>query len=387
MSNENAKKMGLGGLFAVASVWFGSHAGGGFATGNQATQYYVQYGWSSVIMPILSMALLAWVLREAIVMCNNHGFSNYKPLFEEMWAPYSKLEILFEIYFYIIVICAVGGAIAGAATLFTEFGIPYIGAVLIVGAVLFVLTILGAKLVARASTIMSIVILTCCAIIFTMGIKARGAELLTIVAERQSSIEQGFMGSAILMPIWKTITYAGFQCVVLPALVSCAAPLKTAKNATNAMILGFIMNGFALGFSCWMLLGWYGDYTAAKQLALPTLYICKQLGQTWLYYAYSISLFLCFVSTGVTSIYGLVPRFENAKALAGIKNVTLRRGVISFIAMAISMGVSLVGLSNVIKYGYGYCGIFGLFIIVIPMLTIGRSKNQKFLKEHPEFKG
>ena len=133
MSSENTKKASFATLFSVASVWFGSHAGGGFATGNQATQYYIQYGWYAPIMAVLSMALLAWVLRNAIVMSNNHGFGSYKELFEEMWAPYTKLELLFELYFYIIVICAVSAAIAGAATLLVDYGIPYGVGVTIIG--------------------------------------------------------------------------------------------------------------------------------------------------------------------------------------------------------------------------------------------------------------
>ena len=51
------------------------------------------------------------------------------------------------------------------------------------------------------------------------------------------------------------------------------------------------------------------------------------------------------------------------------------------------MAFSMVGLTNVIKYGYNYCGTFGVFIIVIPMLTIGAKKNNAFLKEHPEYIG
>ena len=39
MSGVDTKKASFATLFSVASVWFGSHAGGGFATGNQATQY------------------------------------------------------------------------------------------------------------------------------------------------------------------------------------------------------------------------------------------------------------------------------------------------------------------------------------------------------------
>ena len=66
MSGVDTKKASFATLFSVASVWFGSHAGGGFATGNQATQYYVQYGWFAPIFAVISMAILALVAREAI---------------------------------------------------------------------------------------------------------------------------------------------------------------------------------------------------------------------------------------------------------------------------------------------------------------------------------
>lgn len=35
--------------FTVASVWFGTHVGAGFATGNQVVNYFVQYGWTAAI--------------------------------------------------------------------------------------------------------------------------------------------------------------------------------------------------------------------------------------------------------------------------------------------------------------------------------------------------
>ena len=52
MSSSTASKAGWGTAFSVASVWFGTHVGGGFATGNQAIQYYVQYGWLASFLPI-----------------------------------------------------------------------------------------------------------------------------------------------------------------------------------------------------------------------------------------------------------------------------------------------------------------------------------------------
>lgn len=48
--------------FSVASVWFGTHVGAGFATGNQVLSYFVNYGWTAVIFPLLSMGILAYVI-------------------------------------------------------------------------------------------------------------------------------------------------------------------------------------------------------------------------------------------------------------------------------------------------------------------------------------
>ena len=144
------------------------------------------------------------------------------------------------------------------------------------------------------------------------------------------------------------------------------------------------MNSFALVLATIMLIGWFKDYTAAGATTLPTLYICKQLGSPILSVCYSISLFLCFVSTGVALVYGLVPRFENIKPLQKIDNMFVRRGIISVLGMVVPALFSLIGLTNIIKYGYAFAGILGFIILIIPMVVIGHYKNQKFAKEHPE---
>ena len=133
----------FGALLGVAGVLFGSHAGGGFATGNQVTQYFVKYGYLAPITGALTMLVLTVTLREAIIMYNNNECENYKDLFQELWRPYTKLEILWEIYYYFMVIIAVGAVIAGAASVFESIGVPYILAVFIVGVVLLFLTIFG----------------------------------------------------------------------------------------------------------------------------------------------------------------------------------------------------------------------------------------------------
>ena len=373
-------KIGFMGIFAVACVLFGSHAGGGFATGNQATQNYVTHGWVGVFTSVLAMLLLVLTIRECMIMYNTRGLKSYKELFETLYHPLDKLEIVFEIYFYIMVICAVGAVISGAATLFTELGImPYLVAVVVVGVILLFLTIFGYKLVSQVSTVMSVIILICCAVIFIMGINAKAGEIGAIFSAAE-------LPNGILLPILDAFKYAGFQAVVIPTMIKCGQPLKTQRNATKAMSISFVLNAAALALSCIMLLGWYADFTAAGATEIPTLYICQQLGVDSLYWFYNIALFLCFVSTGVTTVFGVVARFENARPLMKINKPIVRRIIVSACVMILSMAVSMVGLSNIIQYGYGYCGYVGIVIIIIPFLTVGVYKNRKFIKAHPEFR-
>ena len=373
-------KIGFMGIFAVACVLFGSHAGGGFATGNQATQNYVVHGWVGVFTSVLAMLLLVLTIRECMIMYNTRGLKSYKELFETLYHPLDKLEIVFEIYFYIMVICAVGAVISGAATLFTELGImPYLVAVVVVGVILLFLTIFGYKLVSQVSTVMSVIILICCAVIFIMGINAKAGEIGAIFSAAE-------LPNGILLPILDAFKYAGFQAVVIPTMIKCGQPLKTQRNATKAMSISLVLNAAALALSCIMLLGWYADFTAAGATEIPTLYICQQLGVDSLYWFYNIALFLCFVSTGVTTVFGVVARFENVRPLMKINKPIVRRVIVSACVMILSMAVSMVGLSNIIQYGYGYCGYVGIAIIIIPFLTVGVYKNRKFIKAHPEFR-
>ena len=57
--------------FTVASVWFGTHVGAGFATGNQANTYYVGLGWAGIVSAIVAMLLLTLTMREAMIMYNS----------------------------------------------------------------------------------------------------------------------------------------------------------------------------------------------------------------------------------------------------------------------------------------------------------------------------
>lgn len=369
--------------FSVGSVLFSAHAGGGFATGNQASTYYVGLGWLGPISAVIAMLLLTLTMREAMIMYNSRGLKSHKELFETLYHPLDKCYVLFEVFFYIMVLMAVAAAISGAASALNQyFGLNYYIGIVIVGALVLLLTIFGADLVRKVSTYMGIAILVTAITIYTIGI-FNSKTLFTVMSADFSAVGFKNIPKAIL----NAFTYAGFQCVTLPTMIACGTPLKGKKNCSKSMWISFVMNSVALVLSVFMLMSWKGYYSSVEGgSTIPTLTVCTEMGMKWLTVIYGICLLLCLISTGVTTTFGFVARFENHKVFKKIKSQRVRSAVVSAFIIILSMTISLVGLTNIIKYGYGYCGYLAIAIVVVPFLTVGVYKNRKYIKEHHECK-
>lgn len=369
--------------FSVGSVLFSAHAGGGFATGNQANTYYVGLGWLGPISAVIAMLLLTLTMREAMIMYNSRGLKSHKELFETLYHPLDKCYVLFEVFFYIMVLMAVAAAISGAASALNQyFGLNYYIGIVIVGALVLLLTIFGADLVRKVSTYMGIAILVTAITIYTIGI-FKSKTLFTVMSADFSAVGFKNIPKAIL----NAFTYAGFQCVTLPTMIACGTPLKGKKNCSKSMWISFVMNSVALVLSVFMLMSWKGYYSSVEGgSTIPTLTVCTEMGMKWLTVIYGICLLLCLISTGVTTTFGFVARFENHKVFKKIKSQRVRSAVVSAFIIILSMTISLVGLTNIIKYGYGYCGYLAIAIVVVPFLTVGVYKNRKYIKEHSECK-
>ena len=135
-TNTKVPKTPFFAAFSVGAVLFSAHAGGGFATGNQANTYYVGLGWTGIISAIAAMLLLTLTMREAMIMYNSRGLKSYKQLFETLYHPFDKI---FEVFFYIMVLMAVAAAISGAASALNNyFTINYYIGVAIVGVIVLI---------------------------------------------------------------------------------------------------------------------------------------------------------------------------------------------------------------------------------------------------------
>ena len=313
-------------------------------------------------------------------MYNSRGLTSYKQLFETLYHPFDKIEWLFEIFFYIMVLMAVAAAISGAASaLRSYFGVNYYLGVVAVGCLVLLLTIFGAGIVRAASTYMGIAILVTAITIYAIGIFKSESPLFTsLSADFQTT---GFAN--VPKAIFNAFTYAGFQCVTLPTMIACGTTMRSKQGCAKAMWISFVMNAVALVLSVFMLICWRGVYTAVDGgTTIPTLTVCNAMGIRALTAVYGVCLMLCLISTGVTTIFGFVARFEKLPMFRGIQSAPVRSAIVSAFIIILSMSISMAGLTNIIKYGYGYCGYLGIAVVVVPFLTVGVYKNRRYIREH-----
>jgi uncharacterized membrane protein YkvI len=380
--------------FTVGSVWFGTHVGGGFASGNQVIQYFAKYGWTGAIYPLISMALLAYVIYIMMSFAKLNGFTNYKDTFAALY-PNPKMEILFEIFYIVIILAAVASAVAGAGEVMANFiGLTYAGTTkilcnLVIIVLLIVLSIFGVKMVMAAATVLSVGILITTACVVGAGL---GADMSSVSANylTANGLEAAAYSSNGLEALWRgVLVYMGFQCVSIPPMIAASTELNL-KGIKRASILGWLMNGVALAASGFMLYRWYPVLSALQTagvsgftnaLGIPNQTVLTVLNAKSLLVVFSLLLFCAFVSTCVTLLYTVVQRFHVYLFPKYIKSEKVRSIIVGVIAILICFSLSMLGLSNLIKYAYGYDGYYGLVVVVLPVLIWGVPKVKKLKAE------
>ena len=401
--------------FTVASIWFGTHVGGGFASGNQIIGYFAQFGsLGSLIFPLISMGLLAFVMSIMLKFARLNGFDNYKDTFSALY-PKPWMEIFFEIFYIVIILAAVAAAVAGAGEVLANFlHVPYVGAMkvifnLLIVALLVLLSIFGVKLVAAASTVLSVAIMIITALIIIFGLA--NANTIKALAEQYGVTLTNYTPQTGFSIFRATLVYCAFQCVSIPPMIAAANEMGT-TGTKRACILGWLMNGIALSLSAFMLSKWYPllaalkakatELNAAGNLAgsglesftnatgIPNQTVLTLMqNATWLLVIFSVLLFCAFVSTCVTLIFTMVQRFapklakfdSEGEFIAGIQNETLRRVLVAVLAIAVCFSISLLGLTTITTKVYGYDGYYSLVVVVLPALIWGIPKNKKLEAE------
>ena len=373
--NEKQRKLSIGTSFALASAWFGTHCGSGFATGAQATSFWVKYGAHAIYLPIISaiiMAAVAVIMWELIRLT---GSETYRQYADELFRPYHKVfGLIYEILFIGIMVMGVSAVFAGAGELMAQaLGWNYVLCVILFIALTVVLTMFGSNVIRNSASVLSTILIVVIAVCTIIGMRAPNAHLGEVVRTWDTEYSAG-------SAIWSAILYASFQCVILGSTVNMAGGLKTTGDVKASGLLGFAMNCVMMVLLTYMLLSFYPETTGET---LAVLAILNSIGKPWLATAYSLMLFLAFITTAISCIGSLTTRFELlSKDL--IKKDTVRRFVFSLGIILICFGLAQFGLLNIIKTGYNAVGYLGIPFVILPTLILGPMKIRKLRAQRSE---
>lgn len=358
--------------FSIAAVWFSTHCGGGFATGNQEVNFYVKFGWlGSILMPVIAMVFVAWTYRNALVFAKDHNVHDYKSFANALFYPYDKFfSVVFEFCFTALILIAVSTSIAGAGSLCQKtLGVPYFAAIAGIAVVLLCLVIYGAEMIIRVLRYKAYFLIVTLIVLAYLGIKEGSFNIQRFVSTQET------FGTSFGEGLWKALLYVGFQSFGMMTCVSLSHKITSTRECNYFGMFGLLLNGGFLVIMCVMLLGFAPE---VLKETLPVYYATAKLGMPWLKIFYSVLLFVALIGTAISFVYTTVARFEKVWKGSGVfEHVMVRRGCIALVTILCCTGASTFGLTALVVKGYGSMGYVGLVLVVIPMLTFALRKKAR----------
>lgn len=363
------KKWG-GPALAVAMVWFTTHFGGGFASGRQIVEFYVQFGWYAVFFPLVAQAITALIFYYLLCFTIVYKTYDYASWAHKFYHPYDKvLAPIYEIRYLagMFIVTAVVFATA-AATLAKLSGLPYVPCAVISAATVFLLTIYGSEVVRSAANAFAAVIVVGLLILYGSNIIANLDGIAGVLAARPAP--HGFW-----LPFWEAVSYASYQAGV-GTWCAVAEVIKTKEEAKRAAILGFLANGVLLQLAT---LGILGHYPQILKEVVPTLYMVEHgVGGNLGKLLVSLLIIIGALSTAVNVVYGATKRLvlilTKGKATDRKSNMFA-----SALYVAISWGLALFGLIPLVSKGYNLMGYTTIPLVVMPFLYWGIRHSNRSL--------
>ncbi|MBR3473995.1 MAG: amino acid permease [Oscillospiraceae bacterium] len=373
------KKKGIfaASFIGVASVWLGGHFGPGFATGAFSAQYYEKYGWIGLVMPLLAMLITGGVMFYMVEFARSKGTTNYRSFVQSAFGSeaFGKVMVVFyDILFIGTVIGAGGLAVAGEANILGKvYQISFWGAAIPTIIVAALLCLYGSKLVARSSKYMMYAIVVIVLLIFVLSCASGKPDYAA--AFKAPPIEQN---NTLLNAIWKAILYGCFQSTIAFNVMSVSDLLESRAETKKAIIVGYIVTVILMIAIAATLFGYIPsnpDIINLGKTPVPMMAVIMGLQKPWLTIIFVILMTFAVLTSAAGIANAGCVRFD--RLFSGIKNVQLRRAIITAILLGIAAFGAWLDMEKLTKTVTTYIGYAGILGLVIPAFTIVRSKLKK----------
>ena len=361
----------------IAFVAFTTQFGGGFASGAQIYQYFINYGIWCLILPVLTQGLYAIFFWYGMRYAYKHKVFDYRSFSDSIYGKTrAVMSNLFEICYLIMIATASAAAFAtGGSTMNTLFGIPYWLCTLIVAVFIFVIVLFGSNIVRAAASTLSVLILIGLLLVLVPNIFTQWGNITASISNMMNG-EMCVLSSetgAFLPALWSAVLYFFFQLSSVSVMYQHVKPVTDVKQINRAAIWIFVCNFFAMELSIVGLLAI--AYVAELATAsVPMLVLVQNgVGAAILTPIISLLIILGSISTGVNMISGIVTRCVNAieRRMQAEKKATghlARNAVFALIFTFFAFAIAQFGLMAVVKKGYAYLGYAAMITVFIPFV-------------------
>lgn len=362
----------------VAFVAFTTQFGGGFASGAQIYQYFINYGIWCLVLPIVTQGLYALFFWYGMRYAYKHKAYDYRSFSDKFYGKTRFfMSNLYEICYLIMIGTASAAAFAtGGSTIAALFDIPYWLCTVIIAVFIFVIALFGTNVVRKCASTLSVLIIIGLILVLVPNIIAQWGTIVESASRMISgemtviSKESGNFGPAL----WSAILYFFFQLASVSVMYQHMEDITDVKQINRAAIGMFICNFVAMELSIIGLMA----VSFASQLVtaeVPMLVLVQQgVGSGILTPIISILIILGAISTAVNMISGIVTRCVNAveKRIRDTRQRNKghlgRNAVFTLLFTFLAFAIAQFGLMTVVSKGYAYLGYAALITLFIPFV-------------------
>ena len=338
----------------AAGAWFGQHCGAGFASGLQEISFFVNAGWLSLLTTLVPMVIIGVSFYFIGEFARQIKARSYKDVALALF-PGNKVAgrvalILFDLVVLSSVIVTSSTTIAGAGTLLNQtLGMDYLLATIVFSATIVVISMFGARFLAKFNLPLSIALVGSLLVIVVAIFSTNADNLVTIVTRRET------FGTSAGDAIKNMLLYTGMQTGFTSAYIAIAGQFGCKEDNKVMAIAGIVINTVMLFLvSAAVLSGMPG--IASEDIPILAL-VQQHFGSSSpLFGFYSLSLFLAYVSTA--DIVAATSRFGVLFNPSGGRNQVIIDAILGIILLAGSLVLAQLGIRTLVDQGYKILGAF-----------------------------
>lgn len=362
----------------LAFVAFTTQFGGGFASGAQIYQYFINYGIWCLILPALTQGLYALFFWYGMRYAYRHKTYDYRSFSDSLYGKTRPvMSNLYEICYLIMIGTASAAAFAtGGSTLASLFDIPYWLCTVIVAAFIFLVALYGTGVVRKCASTLSVLIIIGLVLVLVPNIIAQWDSISASISRMSSgemtvlSSQSGAFGPAL----WSAVLYFFFQLASVSVMYQHMESVTDVKQINRAAIGMFLCNFLAMELSIVGLLA--VAYVAELATASVPMLILVQngVGAGILTPIISLLIILGAISTAVNMISGIVTRCVNAlekgkSEKEKAQGHLARNAVFTLIFTFLAFAIAQFGLMAVVSKGYAYLGYAAMITLFVPFVV------------------